>query len=262
MGRLLWLPDQYREWGFEPIEIDGWRTRGRDDSPAYAPRVFVDHHTGDGLGWAPSLGICINGRPGVPGPLCNIHTPRNAKGKRQLHVVASGRSNNAGAGGWKGYSGNSRTFGNERENRGTSADPWDPWETEDAVLMAACFFEGMLKYEGIRLDPSYYAEHKDWAPTRKVDAHTIKGADMRVRLGQVWNGAPAPVPVPPIEEESMERYLTIGAEGHGTLYYAPVDMSFRIGVPTEKAFYELVAGKGYGGHFWMTKASLERITER
>lgn len=252
MGRLLWLPDHYREWGFNPIEIDGWKTRGKDSDPAYAPRVFVDHHTGDGTGWAPSLGICINGRTGLPGPLCNIHTPRNPKGKRDLHIVASGRSNNAGDGTWHGYRGNSRTFGNERENRGTSVEPWQPWQTEDAVLAAACFIDGMARYEGVNLDASYYAEHKEWAPGRKVDAHTINGADMRKRLAQVLSSGPNPTP----EEEYLDMFFIGGHPQVGALYVVPVDLSRKEGIKNEIVLKKLEQSKAFAGYFEFAEASM------
>lgn len=198
--RLLWLPDHLREWGLEPIEVDGWRDRGYGDFGTFRPRGFVDHHTaGARTGWAPSLGVVINGRAGIPGPLSQLFTPRNPQGKRNVHVVAAGRANHAGKGGWAGLSGNSSVVGHERENVGTPAEPWQPWQTEDAAVVAACVLDGLGRYEGVATSAALYCEHKEWAPTRKTDAHTIAGAAMRSRIADLLQ-PPDPIPDPPTPE--------------------------------------------------------------
>ncbi len=46
----------------------------------------------------------------------------------------------------------------------------------------------MKKYEGVSLDASYHAEHKDWT-SRKSDAHTIAGASMRSRITALLSGS-------------------------------------------------------------------------
>ena len=62
----------------------------------------------------PSLEVCINGRPDLAGPLCNVMVGRD----NTMFVVAAGRANHAGSGGWRGRSGNSTVYGIERENTG------------------------------------------------------------------------------------------------------------------------------------------------
>ncbi len=82
-----------RREGVEVIEVDGWRTRGRTGT--FSPVGQINHHTaGGGTSDAPSLNICINGRTGIPGPLCNGLISRSAK----LHLIGAGRANDSGMG--------------------------------------------------------------------------------------------------------------------------------------------------------------------
>lgn len=177
--------DRLRKRGLVVIEVDGWRERG---SSTFDPRGSVDHHTAGGInGNAPSLGICINGRRDLPGPLCNVLVGRD----NTCYLVAAGRANHAGRGGWRGLSGNSSVFGVERENVGTAAEPWRPDQTETAARVHAALIEG-------RSDASLVCRHAEWAPGRKIDTHDISGDDLRARVQAVMAGAPqAPVPAPP-----------------------------------------------------------------
>ena len=74
MGRDLDILQNLILQGVQVIEINGWQTRG---STSFAPKGSVNHHTaGPRSGAAPSLGICINGRSDVPGPVCNGQSGR------------------------------------------------------------------------------------------------------------------------------------------------------------------------------------------
>lgn len=166
MSRDTGIADRLRAAGLKVVEVDGWRTRGSD---SFSPRGSVDHHTAGGRsGNAPSLGICINGRSDLPGPLCNVLIGRD----NTCFVVAAGRANHAGKGAWQGRSGNSSVYGVERENVGTSAEPWRDDQTDAAARCHAALVRGHSTADGV-------CEHKEWAPQRKVDAHTVTGATMR-----------------------------------------------------------------------------------
>jgi hypothetical protein len=163
------IADRLRAEGRKVVEVAGWQTRG---SSTFHPQGSVDHHTGGArAGNAPSLGTVINGRPGLPGPLCNVFIARD----NTCYVVAAGRANHAGAGGWLGRSGNSQMFGVERENVGTPVEPWTPAQTDNAARTHAALIRGIT-------DPRFVCEHKEWAPKRKVDAHTITGPEMRQKV--------------------------------------------------------------------------------
>lgn len=185
--RDLQIANRLRARGLTVVETAGWTTRG---SESFNPCGSVDHHTaGPRSGNAPSLGVVTNGRSDLPGPLCNVLVGRD----NTCYVIAAGRANHAGTGSWRGLSGNSSVYGVERENVGTPAEPWRDDQSLTAALIHAALIEG-------RSDASSVCLHKEWAPKRKIDAHSIKGDDLRhvvaLVLAQWAGGAPAPAPTP------------------------------------------------------------------
>lgn len=184
MARDTGIADRLRSKGLTVVEVAGWQTRG---SSYFNPRGSVDHHTaGAARGNAPSLRICTHGRAGLPGPLCNVLVGRD----NTCFVVAAGRANHAGRGGWSGLSGNSSVYGVERENVGTPAEPWRDDQHLVAGVVHAALIEG-------RADASKVCEHKEWT-TRKIDAHSISGDDMRRLVGAVLGANPSPPPPPTV----------------------------------------------------------------
>lgn len=171
MSRALWLPDRIRAYGVDVIETDGWRTRG---SETFAPEVIVAHHTANpNRADAPSLGLVIRGRADLPGPLCQVLLSRSGK----AYIVASGRANHAGAGSWKGISGNTRALGIEAENDGVG-EPWPDAQLEAYFRVAAAMCDGTTPARGAE----WICGHKEWAPTRKIDP---RGIDMNWFRDQV-----------------------------------------------------------------------------
>jgi hypothetical protein len=104
------LPAALARWGLKVETVPGWETRG---SSAFTPRGALCHWTAGPANskTRPSLNICTNGRPDLPGPLCNVYLDRNGVAV----VVAAGRPNHAGAGNWRGLTGNSVLWGTEAE---------------------------------------------------------------------------------------------------------------------------------------------------
>ncbi len=185
MTRALWLADALRAEGVTVVEEPGWRDRG---NPTFSPKGVICHHTaGPARGDAPSLGTCINGRPGLPGPLCQIVLARSGT----AHVIASGRANHAGAGGWRGLTGNTSVFGIEAENTGLG-EPWPQVQYDAYVRVVAA----LCRRGGI--PTGMVCAHREWAPTRKIDPRGIDMTDFRHhvadRLGPI-----APPPVTPPE---------------------------------------------------------------
>lgn len=126
MARDLGLRDRLIAHGVTVVEVNGWKTRG---STSFSPDGSVNHHTacappraGRPVPATPSLGTCINGRPDVPGPLCNVLLGRD----RKAYLIAAGRANHAGKGGVRGLVGNSKVYGLEIEHAGTTAEGIDP----------------------------------------------------------------------------------------------------------------------------------------
>ena len=194
MPRDIGIANRLRAAGLNVVEVAGWQTRGSEN---FNPKGSVDHHTaGPSIGNAPSLSICINGRQGLPGPLCNVLVGRD----NTCYVIAAGRANHAGLGTWKGLIGNSSVFGVERENVGTGGEPWRPDQTETAARVHAA----LISAHGS--DAGLVCEHKEWAPRRKIDAYGIDGNQMRILVAKYLSGA-ITTPIPPAEPNSAAGFL-------------------------------------------------------
>lgn len=183
--RDLGIADRLRAAGLTVVEVDGWQSRGSD---SFSPRGGVDHHTaGSNNGNAPSLNVCTHGRSDLPGPLCN--TLQGFDGTQ--YVIASGKANHAGDGGWRGLSGNSSVYGMERENDGYSAPR--PGQHDLAARAWAAIINGG---PAGTIDASMVCGHKEWAPGRKPDFHDV---DYNAFRDAIAHGAqPAPdQPTPP-----------------------------------------------------------------
>lgn len=187
----------------------GWSTRG---SPTFAPSGCVDHHTASSRRGGPfaALGICRSGRAGLPGPLCHVHASRPlAGGKVRLTVLAAGRANHAGTGGYRGLSGNSTVWGLECENDGIG-EPWHP----NLLLAVHVFNAAVLRLSG--RSEVWACDHQEWTP-RKIDIspsmHTI-----RTETGRVLAGA---APSETVTGDDVERAaarardVVLGADAHG-----------------------------------------------
>lgn len=189
--RDLQIADKLRAYDLKVVEVAGWKTRGNEN---FNPMGFVWHHTAGGpKGNAPSLGVVTNGRKDLPGPLANVFQARD----NTVYVVAAGRANHAGPGGWKGLSGNSSVYGLEIENVGTAAEPLRPDQIETAYKVAAALTK----------DPRLCCHHKEWAPKRKIDVYGLNGDDSRLRVTQLMED----------KGEDMTNYVKLIQTGE---YYA------------------------------------------
>lgn len=124
----------------------------------------------------PSLRICINGRTDLPGPLCHVLISRSA----QCHIIAAGRANHAGTGGYNGLTGNRSVLGIEVENNGVG-ETWKP-QVVDAFDRAAAAL-----LEGIDRAADYYCGHKEWTP-RKIDPFGLDMDEQRARIQSILEG--------------------------------------------------------------------------
>jgi len=178
--RDLGIADRLRAAGIRVVEVAGWQTAG---SESFAPGGSVNHHTaGPSTGSTPSLLTCIEGRPDLPGPLCNVYQSREPS-TDIAYVIASGRANHAGEGGWMGLTGNASVYGLEIEHDGTTALP------EARIVYAARIHAAM--FQG---NPAMVCQHREWT-TRKIDTATNVDGDRFRDL--VANAAAPPPPVGP-----------------------------------------------------------------
>lgn len=192
MPRLLNLPAALKKFGCEVEVVPGWERRG--DS-LFSPRCTVGHHTaGPRNGDRPSLRVVVEGRPGLPGPLAQDFLTRSGV----VVVVAAGRANHAGVGGFRGLRGNSSAMGNEAESSGRG--DWTPEQLEALPRLHAAHLWLMGQ------DASWYCSHRTWAepPGRKIDPVAILDSWMRTGIARVMDEVLNPKPP---EEDEMKMIL-------------------------------------------------------
>jgi hypothetical protein len=155
-----WIADQLRAFGLPVEEYAGWTTRG---SSSFSPGGALAHWTAGPCRATgrPSLNTVVNGRADLPGPLANVYLDRAGVSV----VVAAGRANHAGSGGWRGLAGNSSVLGVEAEccNAGdwTQAQ-FDVYPVLLGALVAGCAAAAAM-----------VCRHCDWAPGRKIDTNDL-----------------------------------------------------------------------------------------
>lgn len=70
-GDPVWLADVLRGAGLQVVEMPGWKDRGHGDFGWIWGSMY--HHTGSN---STSAQYCAQGRPDLPGPICNVHVDR------------------------------------------------------------------------------------------------------------------------------------------------------------------------------------------
>lgn len=193
MSYQLGIPAALRRYGLTVETVAGWETRG---SSTFNPRGVVCHWTaGPKTGDRPSLRIVIHGRTDLPGPLCNVFLTRAGVAV----VVAAGRANHAGTGGWNGLTGNSSVFGIEAE---ASGNEWTEAQRSAYPRVVAA----LVDLAGGNVDN--VCGHYEWATPagRKVDISGYTMELMRAQVAELQLGGkpvvpdvPPPVAVPKIE---------------------------------------------------------------
>lgn len=208
-GPDLELANRLRFWlnpiGVNVVEIAGWRTHGRTYA-TFNPYGSVNHHTaGSRLGVAPSLGICINGRAGLPGPLCNVHQQRDDV----VNVVAAGVANHAGGGGWQGLKGNQSVFGLEVEHCGYADEPFSERRLDVSCRVHAAFISGLS-----RPDAAMQCQHFEWSNEGKIDfvRALLPGgaAGFRFRVAKLLASGPGQQPPQKPEDDEVATHIVKG----------------------------------------------------
>lgn len=128
----------------------GWERRG---ATTFDPRGHTDHHTGTVYD---VRRILREGHGRLPGPLCNFSIERDGL----LVVIAAGRANHAGRGGYRGLTGNGSVLGTEITGDGLGFT--------DAQVATNDRLHVALAQEGI--DVWLQHSHAEWAGGRKHDA--------------------------------------------------------------------------------------------
>ncbi len=184
-------------------EVPGWETRG---SSAFAPACSIGHHTAGPLsGDRPSLNICVNGRTDLPGPLCNDFLSRT-----KVVLVAAGRANHAGTGGYRGLAGNSAAFGNEAESTGVLRRDGSPDWSEFQRWAFPRVHAAHLWLLG--RGPEWYIGHRDWT-SRKIDPTAIDTLDMRAQIADVMNNPEDDMPLTDADIDRIWQRAIVSRDG-------------------------------------------------
>lgn len=200
---LTWMADTLRRAGLQVREVPGWQNRGHGNVGPIVG-VMLHHTAGPATGDFPSQDVVVNGRPGLPGPLCNLGLTRSGV----WVVVAAGLAYHAGSGYWgpAGTNGNTHTIGVEAESTGRG--DWTEVQHEAYPRGVAA----LLLRLGLGADRA--VAHKEWAPTRKIDPAGWRWGDMggfrkdiaywqnEIRASRTDSGG-APAPAPQDEEDFM-----------------------------------------------------------
>jgi len=154
--RILGLAKAIASAGVPVVETAGWESRG---NPTLIPRGIVHHHdVSSPSGESSMLNLIIKGRTGLAGPLYNVWFNREGV----AYIIASGKANHAGKGGWLGLAGNSSVLGFCLSNRGTGEE-----YPEVQIRNWAKATVAVNRMMGI--PTTFSCGHKEWAPTRKID---------------------------------------------------------------------------------------------
>lgn len=176
------------------LEKPGWETRGRN---TMNPGGVVCHHTGGTLPTNDSAyaDFLIKGRSDLPGPLSQLYLDRQGR----YWVLAAGKANHAGSGGWKRLSGNSSVIGIEAAHTGSLALEW-PTEQLDAYKTGVA---ALLKKLGRNAD--WVCGHKEWAPNRKVDPTGIDMNQFRADVGRILADNTTNVPADRLTPDEVRK---------------------------------------------------------
>lgn len=171
MVMLTDLADVLRRGGVTVKEHPGWKGRGYAGWQLVEVRGTLWHHTATNRARfagdpAPTLEMCVNGRPGLAGPLCHIVLGRDGV----AHVIAAGWANHAGRGFTPGIpvdAGNAYLVGIEMESSGLA--PWDWTAAQLAVIPA--IRDALRAGYGHRRDVS----HAEYSSEGKIDPAGLPG---------------------------------------------------------------------------------------
>lgn len=232
MANLDTLPAFLRSKGLTVVETPGWITRGYAGQDLIEVRGNLWHHTATNrlqfTNDAPTLNMCIGGRPDLPGPLCNIVFGRSGT----VYMIATGVANHAGYGSAPGIPkdmGNHYLIGIEMESSGIK--PWD-W-TDDQIRIAPHLGAAIEEWGMQHLPPEQRLQlgHMEYSSQGKIDPAGWPGGMDGLRAsinkilaggiaaqGSVTTTTTAPAPVTEEEEDMATPTITLMREPNGKIW--------------------------------------------
>ena len=171
---VTWLADELRSVGLTVIETPGWKSRGPNtDSQGrlFKPRGIVEHHTAGNVNRSDNSeahGLTV-GNENVAGPLAHLLIGRNKdpNGLHEVHVIAAGKANHCGAGGWlDGLDWSVDMIGIEIHNNGIG-EKYPQGQAKTVLIATAAILRRLGE------PPSHVCSHHEWVrhkrPGAKVD---------------------------------------------------------------------------------------------
>lgn len=188
MATIPWLVDVLRAAGVQVVVEGDWLNRMRPGS--FDPIGVLWHHTASTSSASnphPALGICINGRSDLPGPLCQALVDYNGV----FHVISAGRCNHAGVSGGSGPipsgDGNTLMIGWEIDYNGVNQEMTAAQYNASLAATAAVLTR-------LGRDSSYARGHRETSTSGKIDPSfidlNVMRADVAARMaggGTAWS---------------------------------------------------------------------------
>lgn len=184
---LTWLPGVLRDAGLEVLEHDGWQSRGHGDI-GDIKGVLCHHTCGPLHGDLPDIGVLVDGRPDLGGPLCNLGLGRSGT----VYMIAAGKGWHAGAGSWQGVTdGNAHFIGIEAENTGETIGPraeaWPDVQMQAYARVCAAIVDHC------GLGVAMVAGHKEYAqPKGRKNDPSFDMVMFRAEVARQVQGKPMP----------------------------------------------------------------------
>lgn len=191
--QISWLGDVLRAAGVDVVEEPGWLTRTAGGT--FDPIGVLWHHTAapsSAANPAPALGVVINGRPDLPGPLCHALVDYHGV----FHLVSANHANHAGTARASGPipagSGNTMLVGWEidyaGDGGGGQVQQMTPAQYSASVAATAAVLTRLGR------DASYARGHRETSTTGKIDPSFIDLDSMRADVAAAMGGTPPPGP--------------------------------------------------------------------
>ena len=244
---MLECAAEWRRLGARVTFEPGWESRGNGLQGNYEGCIV--HHTASNSSFAkpnPTRSILINGRPDLPGPLCNVTGPWCEDSDPWLHVIAAFPANHAGASGGRSMGPlpvtslfNPRVLGLEVDYSGNV--PMTVGQRKAALIFArgaTNVLQRSIEYVRAHAETSVtgkwdvgYAAGKtyDMAAFRR-DAAALQGAAIgTVTSTHSKESDVAFVSVPPGEHITIPRprggdcFIDLAFDDNGLAYTGPVD---------------------------------------
>ena len=187
--QISWLGDVLRAAGVTVVEEPGWLTRTAGGT--LDPVGVLWHHTAAPSSAAnphPALGVVINGRADLPGPLCHALVDFHGV----FHLVSANYANHAGTARASGPipagSGNVQLIGWEIDYAGDGGagqvQQMTPAQYSASVAATAAVLTRLGK------DASYARGHRETSTTGKIDPSFVDLDAMRADVAAAMGGAP------------------------------------------------------------------------